>query len=411
MSSRRKFIEQLSLLGIGTQLDLKFSTENIPFDAGDWKAIKAQFPIGENSKINLNSGSSGSMPYSVLKNFLELTEQYNQEALYLKKSSHDNDVKNIRMRLANYMDCYEEELAFTKNTTESLNGILLGFPLKKEDEVVIADCDYPYVVTSLENRARKESFTINKIAIRPAQLSNKQIIEAYKKAINKKTKLLVVTMITHREGQIMPVKELVELAHNNKVDVLVDGAHALGQIAHSIKDLNCDYYASCMHKWMNSPTGIGLLYVRKDKIEKLHPSAFPYPESVQDKIVKFEYSGTIAFQKLKALESVMDFNERIDIKDKQKRLHSLTKHWYKRLSKNKMVILKTDINRSCALSGFSLKGDLRKGLRLKLLDQYGINAKSTGYPGEGFLRVSTNLYIDKQDMDQLVQAVNNITQS
>ena len=409
MTSRRKFLESLSILGLGSQIKPGFSETRVQFDANNWKDIKKQFAIIQNPILNLNSGSGGSMPYPVLDEYVHYTKMFNNDAVYKVKESLSQEIENIKIRLANQLHCFSDELAFTKNTTESLNTIIWGIPLKANDEVVVANIDYPYVINALNQRAQKDQIIINQIDLNLPELSDEEIIEKYRQAFTYKTKLVVLTMITHREGQILPVKKITALAHSMNIEVLVDAAHVLGQLAHTIKDLDCDYYATCMHKWMNGPLGTGVLFVKKNIIEKLRPPAFPYPESLQSQMDKLDYSGTIAFQKILTLKSVLDFNDRITIEKKEKRLKYLTRYWTNAVKKMNGARIYSDISRSCGIATLTINGLATKVHQTLIHDHYKINIKKTGYHAKPLFRVSTNIFHDENDLDQFIHAIKEIT--
>ncbi|MBT8230970.1 MAG: aminotransferase class V-fold PLP-dependent enzyme [Bacteroidia bacterium] len=407
MTSRRKFIGKMAVAGISTQINW-FSGYQPDFARNDWKEIRNQFPVSKSPVLNLNSGSAGSMPYPVLEELVKKTHEFNNNALYKTKELYENDIYNAKVKLSNFLGCTPEELALTKNTTESLSAIIWGLPLDKKDEVIFSKSDYPFLQTFIKKRSEKEGFKTNEIELDLPYSSDEDIIERYRNAINNNTKLIVVTMITHREGQILPVKKICQLARENNIEVLVDAAHAPGQVFHSFRDLGCDYYTACLHKWMNGPFGTGLIIVNKEKIGKLNPPAFPYPEVFQNSIRKFDYSGTTAFQNLAVVNAVMDFNQKIDRREKEAHLKNLTAYWTEKVEGIKGAKIITDVNRSAALSGFNIEGINLAKMKRALFEQHKINIKLTSYKRVGFFRVSTNIFTDEKDLDRFVNAVESI---
>ncbi|NNE26640.1 MAG: aminotransferase class V-fold PLP-dependent enzyme [Saprospiraceae bacterium] len=405
MTNRRKFIQNIAIGGVSLPAWVHLDRYNSYWDPENWSEIKGQFPIAHSELLNLNSGSAGSMPQQVLKTYLEETKKFNTQPLYNEKSSRMEEFQNALARLADFMHCSAANLAITKNTTESLNTIIWGLPMQRWDNIVIADADYAYVQTALDHRSTKEGFTVKRLKFKPSMISDQEIVQAYADAIDPKTKLVVVSMITPREGQLMPTKEIINLAHERGVEVLVDGAHALGQCDVSIKDLDCDYFAGCVHKWLNGPHGLGVLYVKQDHIEKLDPPMFPFAKSHDDQMIKYTYSGTIGFQKIFTLNAVMDFNEKIDLKKKIKRLRYLSQYWQNGIKDVPGISIPTDPERNIALGGFAINnrtsGDFLKLMR----DKYQINIKKTGYSDLSFYRISTNLFTDEQDLDKFTAAV------
>lgn len=409
MSSRRKFIEQLSLIGLGSQLDLKSFIATPEFDTTDWKSVKKLFPKNPSQKINFNSGSAGTMPTHIVQELQRWIEIYNRVGLYKQHELNQTALTNATERMVEFFGCSKDELAITKNTTESLNAIIWGIPLGKKDEVIISDCEYPYVTTALEQRFKREKFKLKKIDVLPSQHSDQEIIQTYKSALGKKTKLLVLTMITHREGQLLPVKELIDIAHANGTEVLIDGAHVPGQYAFSLKDLNCDYFGSCMHKWMNGPFGTGILFSKSEHISKLNSLAFPYPPRLQDSMQKFNYSGTIAFHNMAILDSVMEFNERIGIQRKQKRLKFLNTCFTDQIRNIESINLVTDPERSIALSGIRINNKASQAIRKDLYKNEGLNIKLSSIGKKSIYRISMNLFHDESDIDKLVKALKRVS--
>ena len=403
MDNRRSFIQKLAIGGVGISSLASLDHFKPDWDGSNWDEIKAQFPIANAPLINLNSGSAGSMPFSVLETYLKETEKFNTNPLYLEKSSRMEEFEFALKRLARFMDCSAENLVLTKNTTESLNSIIWGYPLKSTDNIIIADADYAYVQTGFENRALKEGFEVKRLNYRPAEISDEEIVNTYIQAMDINTKLIVVSMITPREGQLLPAREIIQAAHERGIEVLIDGAHTLGHCEVSIKNLNCDYFAGCLHKWMNAPHGLGVLYVKEEHIEKIDPPMFPFDQA-RDKIMgKYTFSGTIGYQKIFTLNEVMNFNERINLTDKIDRLKYLSQYWQDRIKDIPGVSIVSDAKRNIALGGFRIKDtpSIIKSLR----EQFQINIKKTAYPEGSFYRISSNIFIDEVDMDKFIAAI------
>lgn len=404
-SSRREFIQNLAFIGIACtqqQLRLPAIADDI-----DWKVIKRNFYGSEYEVMNLNSGSAGMMSKPILDAHIKYLKEVNTFAPYEVLIKWEKDIKNNLQRLSNHINASQGHLYLLRNSTEGINIVLRGKQWETNDEIIYASCDYPLLENTLQQLQSEYNVNLGHIDHGTLKhLSDDEIIKNYEKKITKNTKLLIVTYMTHREGHILPVKRLCEMAHNYGIEVLLDGAHAIGQLNHSINDIGCDYYVSSLHKWLNAPLGSGILYVKDEKIEYLKPP-LSYPLSKLKSADKLEHLGTRAFQNAMTLGSALDELEQIGIVNKQKRLYQLNKQWIESISKNKYIEIITDTDRSCAITTVKVPMSINKAQTM-LLNDYKIHVKKTGYPKRGYLRISTNLFIVESDVYKFARALSNI---
>src|SRR5688572_12073607 len=174
--------------------------------------------------------------------------------------------ETIRTGLAEVFGCDAEEIAITRNASESLEILLMGIDLKSGDEILTTTQDYGRMLTTLRQRELREGLKLKLIKIPIAPNDANEIAEAYEKAITPRTKLILISHAINLTGQINPVKKVCEMARTRGIETIVDGAHAFAQFDFKRDDLQCDYYGSSLHKWLYAPKGTGLLYVKKDKI-------------------------------------------------------------------------------------------------------------------------------------------------
>ncbi len=146
-------------------------------------------------------------------------------------------------------------------------SLSLEFPLERGDEVLTTNQDYGRMLTTFDQRARREGIVVKQISFPVPVISMDDLYDRYEKAITPKTKLILVSHITNRTGQIFPVRRIADMAHARGIRVIVDGAHAFNHFPYKIRDLNCDYYGVSLHKWTFAPIGTGFLYVRKSRIK------------------------------------------------------------------------------------------------------------------------------------------------
>ena len=234
----------------------------------DIRTIKSQFPIfskkiNGKSLVYLDSSNSSQKPISVIKS---LDNFYKNEFSNIGRSIHSlavnatNKFEETRLSVKNFINASsKEEIIFTKNATESINLVASTFGqqnINKGDEILITELEHHsnYVPW---HYLRQTKGAIIKFA--PVNEDGDIKMEELKKLITSKTKIVAVTHLSNVTGTIVPVKEIIEIAHKKNIPVLVDGCQSAPHIKVDVKDLDCDFYAISCHK-VYGPTGVGILY-------------------------------------------------------------------------------------------------------------------------------------------------------
>lgn len=414
MNNRRTFIKQLGSYGMA--LPLSFDIADLLLDAKskpalhtpDWESIRKDFLASNSKTINLNNGSAGIMPRPVLEKYKTYLEAINAFAPYKVLEGWTDDIENNMLRLANLIKANQGTMAFVRNTSEAINLVLWGIQWEAGDEILNAAWDYPLVDYSCQAIAKKYNLHIDTVDQKLHLLDDDQIVELYREKITEKTRLIILTWMTHREGRLLPVKEICTMARNHGIDVLVDGAHCIGQIPVDLEALACDYFASSLHKWLNAPLGSGLLFIRKDKIALQKPPV-SYPDKLQSGMKKYTYLGTRAYQNLMTLGDALDYLELTGIDFKRQRLSALTNRWMQTLESNERITIYSRAESSVAVAALGIRG-LGGGKIKKLLNEkFDIHVKASSYPGQAMIRISPNIYTNFEEIDRLSEALSYIT--
>ena len=398
MYSRRRFLAEVSILGAASQISCALIpqvSKNSP-----WTEIANQYLKHPDGLINFNTGSAGIMPISVLADHQRFLTELNRYAPYETLDSWKEELDEVTKNLAALVGADAAEIALVRNTTEAINLVLHGLQFDSGDEILYSSMDYPYVNNTLLQLQSSKGIELNLIDKDFAKLADEQIIDIYTSQITSATKLVILTYMTHREGQILPVKAITQVAKAAGAEVLVDGAHAAGHWQHSVHDIGCDYYATSLHKWLSAAHGTGLLYVSKDKIPQLVPP-ISYDTSVGDTMKKFDYLGTRAYQNIRTAGSALSFLQTITLDRKQQRLIQLADYLKEGLKDITAISTITD-ERSCGIVSFSIAGQRLRPIKQALLSDHKIHLKQTGYPGRGMLRTSLNLHLLESDIDVLL---------
>ena len=360
--------------------------------------------------INLESGYYSPEPLEVLESHLDNIRMINEQPSFYMRRRQWDEKRAIKEQLADFAGVSADEIVITRNTTEALDTIILGMDLKAGDEAIMTDQDYGSMLETFEMRARRFGIK-NKIISLPLHPKNdNEIVDAYEKAITKKTKVLLVTHLINLTGQILPVRAIAEMAHAKGIEIIVDAAHSFAQLDYKIPDLDADYYGASLHKWLCCPLGTGIMYMKKEKIEKTWP-LFGDTRQPVDSIAKFEHIGTHPVSTNLTIASAIKFHNSIGSKRKEERLRYLKNYWVRQVKDLPKVIINTPFEdeRSCALGNFAIEGMSPTAVADYLYDKHKIFTVGINRDSIQGVRVTPHLYTTKPELDLLVQAIQELS--
>jgi selenocysteine lyase/cysteine desulfurase len=381
------------------------SPEAVADDEDFWREIQNAFTV-DRALINLNNGGVSPSPRIVQDAMRRYLEFSNQAPVITMWQVLEPEIEAVRRRLAVDFGCDAEEMAITRNASEALEIVQLGIPLQRGDEVVTTTQDYPRMITTWEQRARREGIVLRQIPFPVPPPSLDDLARRFEEAITPRTKVIHVCHITNLTGQIFPIKRLCQLGRARGIEVIVDGAHAYAHFPFTRDDLDCDYYGTSLHKWLLAPHGTGFLYVRKEKIPSIWPLMAAGPKQDAD-IRKFEEIGTHPAANHNAIAEAITFHQGIGAERKAARLRYLRGRWEKRLGQVPGVKLLTpeDSKQSCGLASFT-PGALDVGKLVGYLwDKHKIIATAIAHPEFNCIRVTPNVYTLVQEVDRFAEVV------
>jgi selenocysteine lyase/cysteine desulfurase len=379
--------------------------------AGDedfWRVIQQSYTVNPNI-INLNNGGVSPSPLVVQ----QAVERYNQLAnegpSYYMWRIMDQGREPLREKLADLAGASPDEIAINRNATESLNTIILGLDLKSGDEVIGTKQDYPHMIQAYQQRELRDGIVYKQLSFDFPIEDDEQIVKAYENAVTPKTKLLHVTHMINWTGQVMPAQKICDMAHSKGIEVLVDGAHSFGLMDFKIPDLHCDYFGTSLHKFLSAPIGSGMMWIKKEKIEKIWPlpsSGKPHSSDIR----KFEELGTRSFPIEQGIGEAINFHEGIGSKRKEERIRYLKDYWALKVQQIPKVKLHTSLNPkySCAICGVSIDGMTPGELDSTLFEKYKIHTVGIVWENISCVRVTPHVYTTLPDLDKLVKAIGEI---
>lgn len=243
--------------------------------AGDetyWAAVAAQYDLGD-EVVMLDNGYWGAMARPVLQAYAQATVEVNRGNAWFGRVAFPQRMRVVQRQLADFLGVGEDEVVLTRGATEALQALIGGYNrLRPGDQVLYADIDYDSTITAMQwLRARRG---VEPVAIAlPEPCGHAQVLEAYTQALqrNPRLKLMLLTQVNHRNGMLLPVAEIAAMARARGVDVIVDAAHAIGQVETRIDGLGADFVGINLHKWIGAPVGVGAMYVRRGRVADIDP--------------------------------------------------------------------------------------------------------------------------------------------
>ncbi|HEY5441013.1 MAG TPA: aminotransferase class V-fold PLP-dependent enzyme [Gemmatimonadaceae bacterium] len=375
--------------------------EDEPF----WALIREKYRL-KPDYINLENGYFSMQSQSVLEAFIGRVREINYEASYYMRTRQFDDKLAARKQLATMAGCSPEELIITRNTTESLDTVIAGVDWKAGDEAVMAAQDYGAMLDMFKLQAKRYGI-VNRIVSLPIDpQSDDEIVQLYENAITPKTRLLMVCHMVNITGQILPVRAIVDMAHRRGVDVMVDGAHAFAQLDYRIPELGCDYYGASLHKWLGTPLGAGILYVRADKIAKLWP-VFADASMADTDIRKLNHTGTHPVHTDLAITHAIAFHDSIGIQRKEARLRYLQNYWTSWVRGTRNIVLNTpaDPKRSCAIANVGVGSMAPAALAKTLLEKYRVWTVAIDTANVHGVRITPQMFTTTGELDTFVRAL------
>jgi len=395
----------------------KMTAEEVAKDEFFWREIQLAFKL-DRSLINLNNGFTCPTPRVALESVWRYMDMINMLPVHYQGPIAGN-TQTIRRRMAAEFGCDTEEMALTRGASEALQIAQNGIDLKAGDEVITTEQDYPRMLTTWDQRMRREGIKVTRLQF-PVPATQDYLYNMFEKAISPKTKVFHFTHITNLTAQLFPVQRLSRLARSKGIVTIVDGAHALGHFPFKLRDLECDAYGVSLHKWLLAPIGNGCLYVRKESIPKFWPLQAA-PEQQDNDIRKFEAIGTHPWAIRAALGEALAFHQAIGAERKAARLRYLTLRWANALKAQPRIKVLTDLSEPAQAWGVAavyIDGIDVRSLARFLMDKYRIIVVPLvgGAPPNSVfdyqaLRVSPNVYTTLEEIDSFVMAMEDAVKS
>jgi selenocysteine lyase/cysteine desulfurase len=386
------------------------SAADVARDETYWREVQQAFTL-DRTIINLNNGGCCPSPRVVHEAFKRYLDISNQAPVYHMWQVLEPNLEGVRRALAADAGTSPETLAITRNASEALQIAQLGIDLKPGDEILTTNQDYGRMLQTWEQRVLRDGVRLTRIAF-PVPPQSADLVRRFEQAITPATRVIHFCHITNLTGHIFPVKEICALARARGIITIVDGAHAYAQFPFALRDFDCDYYGTSLHKWLLAPIGTGFLYVRPDRIGRtwaLQPAAASQAGSIR----KFEEVGTHPAANHNAIAEALVFHQGIGVERKAARLRYLKDRWATRLKTQPKIQLHTSLDPalSCAIGTVGIDGVAPATITARLWEKWRIIATPITHAEYAGIRVTPNVYTTLEEIDVFADAMDEIRRS
>ena len=423
--TRRTFLTSAGLAGAAFALPTApASAQSVPLqrpegpahriaqDEAYWSRVASHYRVTD-AVVNLEAGYWGVMAASVHDTYVRHIERVNKDNSYYARRSYDADLRSIRDRVAAFLRVSPDEIAFTRSATESLQCLIGGYNrLKPGDGVLYADLDYPAMQNAMSWLQERRGARVVRIEL-PEPATHANVVSAYAEALERDpgVRLMLLTHVSNKTGLVIPVAEIAALARQRGVDAIVDAAHAIGQMNVSVPEMGADFVGFNLHKWIGAPLGVGVFYIRKDRLADVD-RMMGDDESPAASILSRVHTGTTNFATFLTIPAALDFHEAVGPAGKAARLRYLRDRWVSVVRSVPAIEVLTpdEPGMSAGITSFRLRGRTTRQdnerVVAELLTKHGIfTARRTGIAKGDCVRVTPALYIKPSDVDRLAAAL------
>lgn len=388
-----------------------------PSEADFWARVRDEFLVTDEVAY-MNNGTLGPTPkpvyYTVVERYRELAADPGGRNPVQEKAAEE-----VREKAAAFVGADPEEIALLRNTTEGMSFLANGLDLRAGDEVLLTFHEHPGGLEPWKLKAKRHGVVLKEVRFPIPAPDPAAILNLFADAITPRSRVISVSHVTYQTGTGMPVKELAQLARAQGILTVIDGAHPLGMMKLDLHDLGVDFYAMSPHKWLDAPTGTGLLYARRESQERLWPtvvtSTVPYPEGGADwanprkGAARYDRFSQRAWPLVLATGAALDFQNAIGRERIETRVRNLASLLRSRLQPIDGVKIYTSAHPAlgCGLLGFTFGSFHNRDVVETLLQRHHVRVRSTDY-GLNTVRVSTHYYNTEEQVERVAEGLKDI---
>ena len=370
-----------------------------------WKLVREQFAFRDD-KVPMNAANLCPAPRVVAERIADLTRDIDLDCSFQNRDRFPSILERARQKVARQLGVSADEIAFVRNTSEANNTINNGLPLNRGDEVLLWDQNHPTNNVAWEVRAKRFGYRVRRVATPVSPNGADELLGVFENAIGNRTRVLAITHASNISGQHLPIRALAAAVHRRGIYLHVDGAQTWGAFDLNLHRLGVDSFTASAHKWFCGPKEVGLLYVRKEKIDEIWPNVVApgWGTDADPDIVgarKFESFGQRDDAALSAVETAADFHDLIGPARVQARVLELAarlKNGVRELGVK--AVTPADPALSAGVCIIEVPAANRQELLDKMYHEHGIAGSTAG----GF-RLCPHIYNTHEHVDRAIEGL------
>ena len=354
----------------------------------------------------LNAANLCPSPAPVLETVYNYTKRLDSKPLPSFRAEMREVKEKTRQQLAEYLRVTPEEILITRNTSESNNWVSNGLDLRAGDEVVIFSDNHPSNNEAWKERGKRFGFTVNEVPPLNPHPGFDYYLEAFKKALTPRTRVLSFTHLSNTVGDLFPAKELCGMARKRGIITLIDGAQSLGLLDVDLSDIQPDFYSGSAHKWPCGPKETGVLFVNKSIQERFWPSIYSAYKGREGLAQTHEGLGQRDTPAIHAFGQQIEFLRKIGQEKIEERSGDFATEIIEELQKTKGVYIFTSNQRALRSAVVTFRpANLEPAKVVKALEEDGIVAANLGGDDWAGVRFSPHFYNSNSDVERAVGAI------
>lgn len=354
----------------------------------------------------MNAANLCPAPDSVSTAVARLTRSINVDCSFQNRARFEQDREAARELVAGQLGVAADEIALVRNTSEANNSVNNGLDLRQGEEVVVWDQNHPTNNVAWAVRARRRGFTVRSVAVPANPSGPDDLVEPFRRALTPRTRVLALTHASNVSGIQLPVRELCSIAHRSGIHVHVDGAQTWGALDVDLHELGCDSYAASAHKWYCGPKEVGLLFVRRGRIDAIWPNVVApgWGSTADTELVgarKFESMGQRDDAALSALGNAAEFHASIGtgrVDARVRELATLLKESLRAAGARLVTPLATELSAGVCI--IDVAPEKRQQLFEAMYEQHGIAGSTSG----GF-RLCPHVYNTREHVERAARGI------
>ena len=393
------------------------------------RKIKFDFPtldqkINGKQLVYLDNAATTQKPYTVIEavdKYYKKTNSNIHRGVHTLSQKATEKYENTRLKIANFINSdSEKEIIFVRGATEAINLVANCYVrplLNSNDEIIISQMEHhanivPWQMVCEEKKA--------KLKILPMNQNGELLVDELENMINKNTKFISMNHVSNSLGTINPIKKIVQLAHKNKIKIMVDGAQAVQHIPVNMKEIGADFYCFSGHK-LYAPTGIGVLYGKKELLDEMPPyqgggdmiKSVTFEKTVYNEVPQKFEAGTPNISGVIALGTAIDYIINIGIENIANHENELLEYATKEISKVKGITIIGNAENKASVLSFTIEGIHPHDIGT-IMDSEGVAIRAGKHCTDPVMdfycipataRASFAIYNTKDDVEKLVNSV------